>query len=524
MPRPHTLLWRQLRTSTAVMIGIVLLSIEIGIRAYAVSGGARGMIAIAPLLQNPAVAALEGRISSLASAGAFVEWKMATFLLLAVSTWGAISATRITRLAEDEGTWDQLVLGTTSRAAVLWQAVAVLAEAGLLLGVAAGALFVASGARVVDTLLFALSLVAALWTGAALGLVSAQLVAPRRVASQVASSVVMAMELIRIAADASAHTLGWRNASFFGWIEDAGAFDHHHPFAFLPALGVPLVLATVAWGLQGRRDVGRALWVHGDERRPATRLLGSPLTFALRERRTNWQVWTAGFVLLSFVVGYLTHALITLASTDPKFVALLDRWGFSAMIRGIGFVAGTGTQFSFALAMFVVAWVTQLATDELSGRLDTPFASGARRSTWLLGVIVTGTVAVLLTALVTAGVLWLGVEASGSVLAFSSILEALGSALTLLPFVIGLCVALCAWFPRGAFATATGLLSTGFLLALLGPVLHWPHWLVGLSPFHYLRMVPLQSPDWSGLAVLNGVGLVVGLAAALTFTRRDLRG
>ena len=90
--------------------------------------------------------------------------------------------------------------------------------------------------------------------------------------------------------------------------------------------------------------------------------------------------------------------------------------------------------------------------------------------------------------------------------------------------MIGLCVALCAWFPRGAFATATGLLSTGFLLALLGPVLHWPHWLVGLSPFHYLRMVPLQSPDWSGLAVLNGVGLVVGLAAALTFTRRDLRG
>ena len=524
MQRPHALLWRQLRTSTIVMIGIVLLSIEIGIRAYAVSGGAKGMVAIAPLLQNPAVAALEGRISALSSAGAFVEWKMATFVLLAVATWGAISATRVTRLAEDEGTWDQLVLGTTSRAAVLWQGVAVLAEAGLLLGFASSLLFLVSGAAVVDTLLFALGLVAALWMGAALGLVSAQVVAPRRVSSQAGASVVMAMELIRIAADASTHTLGWRNASFFGWIEDAGAFDHHHPLVLVPALVVPLLLAVLAWFMQGRRDVGRALWVHGDERHPATRLLGSALTFALRERRTNWQVWTAGFVLLSFVVGYLTHALIILASTNHQFVALLDRWGFSAMVRGIGFVAGTGTQFSFALAMFVVAWVTQLASDELSGRLDTPFAAGPRRSTWLLGVVVTGTIAVVLTALLTAGVLWLGVEVSGSALAFSSILEALGSALTLLPFVIGLCVALCAWFPRGAFATATGLLSTGFIVGLLGPVLHWPHWLVGLSPFHYLRMVPLQSPDWSGLAIVDGIGLVVGLAAAVTFTRRDLRG
>ena len=180
------------------MIGIVLLSIEIGIRAYAVSGGAKGMVAIAPLLQNPAVAALEGRISALSSAGAFVEWKMATFVLLAVATWGAISATRVTRLAEDEGTWDQLVLGTTSRAAVLWQGVAVLAEAGLLLGFASSLLFLVSGAAVVDTLLFALGLVAALWMGAALGLVSAQVVAPRRVSSQAGASVVMALSLIHI--------------------------------------------------------------------------------------------------------------------------------------------------------------------------------------------------------------------------------------------------------------------------------------------------------------------------------------
>jgi len=522
MRSPLRLQWRVARTTTLVMTSVVLLVVEIGLRAYNASGGARGMAPIAPLLLNPAVAALEGRISSLTTAGAFIVWKMATFILLGCASWGALTATRLTRLSEDEGSWDQLVLGGPSRGRVLLDTIVVLAQTGLLVGGLVWALLVGSGQAVAPSAMFALDIIAALWMGVAIGLVSAQVVAPRRSASQVAMSTVMIFSLIRIVADGATSTEWWRAFTFFGWIEDAGAFDRPHWLALLPSLGVPVLLVGAAYLLQRRRDVGRALWHHNDEHRASTLLLRTSWTFALRERRTNWQVWMAGFVILSFTIGYLTHALIVLAHTDRRFVALLNHWGLHAMVRGVGFITQASVDFSFTFAIFAAAWVTQIATDELRGRLDMPFAMGIRRAVWLAGVLATVVVAVVVTDVICALIMWLGIVVSGSSLALSMVLQSMLSVLGVMPFVIGLSVALIAFLPRGSFATLTAGLSCLFIVTALGPVLHWPAWLLALSPFHYLRAVPLQSPDWVGLAWLTTIGVLGGAVGAVHFCRRDL--
>ena len=524
MRTPFSLQSRVLRATTIIMTAIVLVVLEIGLRAYAASGGAAGMAPLAPLLLNPAVAALEGRISSLGTAGAFLEWKMGTFVFLGVATWGALVATRVTRLAEDDGSWDQLVLGGPSRARVLRATTVVLALAALFAGVLATALLLVGGQAAAPSAQFGLDIVAATWMGSALGLVSAQLVAPRRTASQVATSAVMTFALIRIVADGATSTEWWRSFTFFGWIEDTGTFDHPHWLAYLPSLGVPVLLTGLAWWLQTQRDVGRALFVHRDEHRAATLLLARSWTFALRERRTNWQVWLSGFVILSFTIGYLTHALIVLANTNKGFVALLNRWGLHAMIRGIGFITQASVDFAFTFALFVAMWVTQVAADELRARLDMPFAMGPRRATWLTGVVATAVIAVVVSDALCALTLWSGIVVSGSSMSFTVILQAMGAGLAIVPFVVGLCLALVAWAPRAALPTITAGLSCTFIVSSLGPVLHWPNWLLALSPFHYLRAVPLQSPDWSGLLGLTLAGMVLGVSGATTFCRRDLQG
>ena len=89
--------WREVRTSVAVLAVLYAGVIVIGLRSYVASGGAPGMAGLQPLVQNPAVAALYGRVSNLANAGIFVVWKMGTFLLLVVALWAALNATRMTR-------------------------------------------------------------------------------------------------------------------------------------------------------------------------------------------------------------------------------------------------------------------------------------------------------------------------------------------------------------------------------------------------------------------------------------------
>jgi len=102
------------------------------------------------------------------------------------------------------------------------------------------------------------------------------------------------------------------------------------------------------------------------------------------------------------------------------------------------------------------------------------------------------------------------------------VMQSMFSVLGVMPFVIGLSVALIAFIPRGAFATLTAGLSCVFIVTALGPVLHWPAWLLALSPFHYLRAVPLQSPDWTGLSLLTAIGVVGGVTGAVHFCRRDV--
>jgi ABC-2 type transport system permease protein len=139
-------------------------------------------------------------------------------------------------------------------------------------------------------------------------------------------------------------------------------------------------------------------------------------------------------------------------------------------------------------------------------------------------VVATAVIAVVVSDALCALTLWSGIVVSGSSMSFTVILQAMGAGLAIVPFVVGLCLALVAWAPRAALPTITAGLSCTFIVSSLGPVLHWPNWLLALSPFHYLRAVPLQSPDWSGLLGLTLAGMVLGVSGATTFCRRDLQG
>jgi ABC-2 type transport system permease protein len=506
------------------MAGLVVLVERVGISSFTLSGGERGMVALRPVIENPAVSALYGRVTSLNTAGAFVEWKMGMFVALAVAMWSALMATRVTRASEDDGTWDLLVVSRVGRQPALASAMFVLFEAGVAVGAVTFLTLLSGGQRVSDSLLYALAMVGIAWTGVALGLLGSQFFAPRRSASQVALCCVGLFFIVRVLADGSAKNEWLRWTSPFGWLENVGAFHHVAPGWLLPLLVLAPASAGLTWRLQRSRDVGSAWWTRADRSRAREMLLRTPWRFAWRERWGMLGAWTVGLGVLGLVVGYLTNALVQLCRTDPGYVRLLKRWGFGSMVTGRGFIAEACVLFAVAISFMVAALLVPIGTDSYQGRLDLPLSYGTSRTKWLASGVVATVVATVGVSMLCALATWLGVVVSGTTMGLRAPLEGMANALTMAPWLIGVSILLISLTPRFSFLVIATMLTVFYLDAVLGPIMRWPAWLLDGSPFYHLHLVPVAASNWGATLLLSLLGVSAGLLGLGLFARRDVGG
>ncbi|MFI5004709.1 MAG: hypothetical protein ACHQE6_06820 [Solirubrobacterales bacterium] len=71
---------------------------------------------------------------------------------------------------------------------------------------------------------------------------------------------------------------------------------------------------------------------------------------------------------------------------------------------------------------------------------------------------------------------------------------------------------------------AYGLVTVAFLWDLFGALLDVPKWLVELTPFAHVGLVPAQPFRGAAAAIMAAIGLLAALAALGAFRRRDLLG
>ena len=89
---------------------------------------------------------------------------------------------------------------------------------------------------------------------------------------------------------------------------------------------------------------------------------------------------------------------------------------------------------------------------------------------------------------------------------------------------LGLAALAYATVPRAAGGIAYGLVAVAFLWQLFGALLGAPKWLVDVTPFAHVGLVPAQSFDAAGAAVMSALGALCAFAAIWLFERRDLTG
>jgi ABC-2 type transport system permease protein len=99
-----------------------------------------------------------------------------------------------------------------------------------------------------------------------------------------------------------------------------------------------------------------------------------------------------------------------------------------------------------------------------------------------------------------------------------------GSSVAIAPAVwvlIGLAVALFGLVPR-AVAAVWGALAACYLAAFLGPLLGLPDWVMDLSPFTHVPLLPAASFDVVPLLVLTAIAAAFVVLGLVGFRRRNV--
>jgi ABC-2 type transport system permease protein len=78
--------------------------------------------------------------------------------------------------------------------------------------------------------------------------------------------------------------------------------------------------------------------------------------------------------------------------------------------------------------------------------------------------------------------------------------------------------------PRASAAIAYGLVTVAFLWELVGSLVGAPKWLVELTPFEHVGLVPTEPFRAGSALVMLAIGAVSSLVAVGVFRRRDLLG
>ena len=117
---------------------------------------------------------------------------------------------------------------------------------------------------------------------------------------------------------------------------------------------------------------------------------------------------------------------------------------------------------------------------------------------------------------------WTGAAAVGVRVALPRMLEAGANCLPVALLFLAIAALAYAVVPRASAGIAYGLITLAFLWQLVGALLGVPRWLVDLTPFAHVGLVPTQPLRTGAATVMLAGAAGCALTALWAFRRRDL--
>jgi ABC-2 type transport system permease protein len=330
--------------------------------------------------------------------------------------------------------------------------------------------------------------------------------------------VIGASYVLRALGDVGNGALSW--ASPIGWGQAMHAFSGERWWPALISVAAVVVLLTAALRLFARRDIGSGIVAARPGPARAGRRLQGSLGLAWRQQRASIAGWAAALFLTGIGYGAIGDDVKDLLG-DSQFSHDVFEQGGGSLVDS--FYAVAAAMLALIAAGFAISSALRSRGEEDGGRVDALLATGLSRRRWgltSLVMTVSGTVAVIGAAGLGLGLGYRMVTGDGSAVG-----RLLGATL---PYVAPMLVLVAlTWLAYGLSSrwAGVGWLALTFCVVVLffGELLQLPGWLVDLSPFTHLALVPAESFVWGPVLWQLALAVVLGVAGTAALRRRDLR-
>lgn len=462
---------------------------------------------------------------------ALVEgWKVLAILGALMSAQAVV---RHTRQDEELGRAELVGSAVVGRHAKLTAALLVTAAADVALGLTvAAAIAVPNGLAWSGALAAGMAAAGMGWVFAGIAAVGAQVFSTARGANAVAGAALGVAFLVRAVGDLTGETSesglvvrsSWPSwLSPYGWGQQVRPFFENNWWIGGLFVGLAVVLVALAYTLTGHRDVGSGMVPPRSGPARAGRGLMSSFGLAWRLQRGVLAVWLVGLAIFGGVFGSIGDGV-------EKYIADNEsvREMFALLVPGAEVVE---VYYTFVMAIigvaaggYAVQALLRMRAEEMSGRVEPLLATPTGRHRWLAGhvlIVAVGTAAILLTAGLAGGVVYgfmTGDWADGLTDLVAAAAVQIPAALALAGFV----VAVFGLLPRWAGPITWFALAAALVMGQLGTLFELPQWLLDVSPFTHVPLVPAEPFAAMPVAWLSVAALTLGALGFAAFRRRDL--
>jgi ABC-2 type transport system permease protein len=202
----------------------------------------------------------------------------------------------------------------------------------------------------------------------------------------------------------------------------------------------------------------------------------------------------------------------------------LSKLGTSSVLAPTGYLGFTFLFVIVIVSLFACAQIGAVRHEEADQRLETLLALPVSRRGWLAGRLALAAAGATAVSLVAGVLAWIGAESGGASVSLPKLIAAGANCLPVGLLFLGAAALAYAVAPRASAGIAFGLVALAFLWDLVGSLLGAPRWLIELTPFDHVGLVPAEPFRAGAAAAMLAIGALASAAAIAFFARRDLTG